>query len=291
MGMKGFIVTYAHGLSENARVQAVSLNREFALRGIDAEIVANRNLCHIDDNGEIVSSLKGDFCIFLDKDKHASYMLEKSGLRLFNSAKAIELTDDKIMTHIALAGHGIKMPKTHSSPLCYTQDGYPDFLGEILQSVGLPMVVKEAFGSLGQQVSLARTEEELSALRKQLFFKPHLYQRAITSSFGRDVRIIVIGGKAVAQMQRTSDVDFRSNISLGGTGKVADLPPEFARTAERCADVLGLDYCGVDLMFGKDNEPILCEVNSNAFFTEITRITGVNVAALYVEHVINTLNK
>ena len=41
----------------------------------------------------------------------------------------------------------------------------------------------------------------------------------------------------------------------------------------------------------EDGEPILCEVNSNAFFTEITRITGVNVAGLYVEHVINTLNK
>lgn len=289
--MKGYIVTNAHYVSANTAVQVKSLNAEFAARGIDAEIMQNRNLVHVSASGEVSCAIKGDFCIFLDKDKHTSYMLERAGLRLFNSARSIELTDDKIMTHIALTGHGIKMPQTFSFPLCYTQDCYDDFLGEILQSLEFPIVVKEAFGSLGKQVMLAHNLEELTAIKNELIFKPHLYQEAIKSSLGRDVRLIVIGGKVVAAMERESKGDFRSNISLGGSGKKITPSPEFVEVAEKCAKILDLDYCGVDLMFGKDGEPILCEVNSNAFFTEITRITGVNVAGLYVEHVINTLNK
>lgn len=289
--MKGFIVTNAHYMGDNTAVQAKRINAEFASRNIDVEIVQNKNLVHIGSDGKIVCALKGDFCIFLDKDKHSSYMLEKAGLRLFNSAHAIELTDDKIMTHVALSGHGIAMPETFSSPLCYTSDNYPEFLGEMLDSLDFPVVVKEAFGSLGKQVTLAQDEAELRTLRKALIYKPHLYQQAITTSMGRDVRIIVIGKKAVASMERTSTGDFRSNISLGGSGKAITPPAEFVAVAEKCADILGLDYCGVDLMFGKNGEPVLCEVNSNAFFTEITRITGVNVAKLYVEHVISEMSK
>ena len=44
----------------------------------------------------------------LDKDKYISLMLEKAGLRLFNSSLAIELCDDKMLTHIILAKNGIK---------------------------------------------------------------------------------------------------------------------------------------------------------------------------------------
>lgn len=291
MRMKGYIVTNAHCMGENTAVQAKRLNAEFALRGMDVEIVQNKNLCHIGADGEIKCALKGDFIIFLDKDKHTSYMLERAGFRLFNSARSIELTDDKIMTHVVLSGHGVRMPETFSSPLCYTSDNYPEFLGEILQSVDFPVVVKEAHGSLGKQVMLAQNMDELATLRGELMFKPHLYQQAITTSMGRDVRLIVIGGKVVASMERNSTGDFRSNISLGGSGKAVTPPASFIEVAQKCARILGLDYCGVDLMYGEDGEPVLCEVNSNAFFTEITRITGVNVAELYVEHVIKKMRK
>lgn len=254
------------------------------------EIVRNRNLCHVGRDGNVSCSIEGDFCIYLDKDKHISYMLERAGFRLFNSARSVELCDDKIMTHVALSGSGIAMPKTFSSPLCYTEDNYDDFLGEILNSLEFPIVVKEAFGSLGKQVTLASNREELEATRRELLFKPHLYQELIKESFGRDFRIIVIGKKAVASMKRVSSEDFRSNIALGGSGSAVTPPDEFLRTAERAAEILGLDYCGVDLL-DRNGTPVLCEVNSNAFFTEIERITGVDVASLYVEHVIREINK
>ena len=61
--------------------------------------------------------------------------------------------------------------------------------------------------------------------------------------------------------------------------------------AEKCARVLCLDYCGVDLLFGDDDKPYVCEVNSNAFLGGIEAATGVNVAKAYAEYIIETVNK
>ena len=48
-------------------------------------------------------------------------------------------------------------------------------------------------------------------------------------------------------------------------------------------ELLGLDFAGVDVLFGRDG-PLLCEVNSNAFFGGIERVTGVNVAREYAQY-------
>ena len=115
---------------------------------------------------------------------------------------------------------------------------------------------------------------------------PHLYQEYIGNKFGEDIRVIVIGGKAVSSMRRKNDKDFRSNIALGGKGEKIELRKEYKDVAENCAKVLGLDYCGVDLLSGSNDEPIVCEVNSNAFFEEIENITKMNIAKAYCEYII-----
>jgi ribosomal protein S6--L-glutamate ligase/gamma-F420-2:alpha-L-glutamate ligase len=90
-------------------------------------------------------------------------------------------------------------------------------------------------------------------------------------------------------MERRNESDFRSNVGQGGEGVKIELLDSFRKTAEACAKILNLDYCGVDLLYGNDGEPIVCEVNSNAFFEGIEKTTGVNVAKLYVEHIINEI--
>ena len=91
-------------------------------------------------------------------------------------------------------------------------------------------------------------------------------------------------------MQRENEFDFRSNVAQGGKGTPIDLPPKFKETAEKCAKVLGLSYCGVDLLYGNDGEPYVCEVNSNAFISGIEKVTGFNVAKTYAEYILSCLN-
>ena len=44
-----------------------------------------------------------------------------------------------------------------------------------------------------------------------------------------------------------------------------------------------------DLLDDEDGNPVLCEVNSNAFLQEIERITGKNIAGLYAKHIVDAL--
>ena len=55
--------------------------------------------------------------------------------------------------------------------------------------------------------------------------------------------------------------------------------------AVRCCDIIGLDFAGVDLLFGEEEEPLVCEVNSNAHFKNIYECTGVDAADAILRHI------
>lgn len=288
----GLILMNAYTQIPHAIEQAERLREELTLLGVNAEIRRNDFfISHIADDGSLVSQAREyDFCVYLDKDKYCSQMLEKAGLRLFNSHAAVQACDDKMTTFILLSGQGIPMPKTMAGFLCYTPEAdiAPETVDMVEREIGYPAVVKTAFGSLGKGVFKADNRAELLALCTQLKETPHLYQRFIAESAGRDMRAIVIGGKTVAAMVRRSHGDFRSNIELGGTGEAITPPAEVKELCERASRILGLDFCGIDILFGKDGY-LLCEVNSNAFFGGIEKTTGVNVARLYAEHILRSL--
>ena len=244
-------------------------------------------------NGDSINAIDGyDFVLFLDKDVYTSLALEKAGMRLFNNAKAIWLCDDKMITHLTLANNGIKMPKTIAGPLNYSSETCDRFIERVMEELEFPLVAKKSFGSLGRNVFLVKDKEELIEWEHENRFESRLYQEFISSSFGFDYRLIVIGGRFLVGMKRENTMgDFRSNIALGGEGVKADIPQSFIEMAEKCAKLLDLDYCGVDLLSGPNGEPILCEVNSNAFMAGIEKVTGVNVAGAFAKHIYNEMSK
>ena len=213
-------------------------------------------------------------------------------MRLFKSSEAVERCDDKMLTYLALSDSGIEIPESVSAPLCYTPGVHPDesFLSRTAAKLGFPLVAKKSFGSFGKDVRLIRTMDELRTTEKDFLYCPHFYQRYLAESAGRDIRVIVIGGRAVAAMERRAQKgEFRSNIELGGHGVCVRLTESFRLAAEKAAEALQLDYCGVDLLEA-GSKPVLCEVNSNAFFEGMEAATGMNIARLYAEHIFRTVN-
>ena len=292
--MKGLIFVNPFLVTKQSEHQAERLKEEFNKRGVDIEIIRDGYLrISVTGKGARANLPPPDFAIYLDKDKYLSEVLERGGLRLFNRHKAVRVCDDKGQTYIALVGKGLDIPKTVFGGLCYNQD-FPvdENAAKIIgQEIGYPVIVKESFGSLGKGVYMAKDQDELYKIMEKVKTKPHLFQKYLGKRPGVDVRVIVIGGKTVAAMERRNDGDFRSNVAQGGTGSVIELREDFRIVAESCAEILGLDYCGVDILYGDNDEPVVCEVNSNAFFDGIEKVTGVNVAAAYVDHVIKTINK
>lgn len=285
---KGVILINAYLKSQSQKRQAERLQEELANVGLAADIVRNDSFFACVDE-DIHSRLpeKYAFCVYLDKDKYVSQMLENAGLRLFNPHAAIRDCDDKMQTYLCLAGKGIPLMKTLPGLLCYepTEQIRLQSVERVEQEIGYPVVVKESFGSLGKNVFLAKDRAELIAVMEQLKCRPHLFQKAALSSMGKDVRVIVVGGKVLGAMLRKSNGDFRSNIELGGSGTPYRLPQAWEELCTRVAGILQLDYCGIDLLFGENGEPIVCEVNSNAFFGGFEAVTGINVAKAYAEYI------
>jgi RimK family alpha-L-glutamate ligase len=287
--MKGIIVVNAYIKNSSQISQAQRIKSQFDEAGVDVDIVKNINLACIID-GQIVAN-KYDFCVFLDKDRVAARLLEKSGLRLFNSANSIELCDDKMLTHIALANNHIAMPNCIYAPLCYYPDAQPnnELLNGVKNTLGLPLVAKTCYGSLGAGVTLIKDESQLSEYESKNKLVPHFYQQFIDCGKGEDIRVIVIGGKYVCSMQRSNNSDFRSNIELGGTGKNYIADSHLIELCQKVATILQLDYCGIDVLTDSSGKRYICEVNSNAFFAAAEKYCNKNIAKIYVEHIINTL--
>lgn len=287
--MKGLIVVNAYIKNLSQISQANRIAEEFEKLGVEIEIKKNFSLASI-NNGEVEAE-EYDFCIYLDKDKACARLLEKSGLTLFNRAEAIENCDDKVLTHICLANNGISMPDVVYAPLCYYHDAPPDkdFLKSISDKFSYPLIAKTCYGSLGAGVFLINSEEELFKFEAENMLVPHFYQRFIDCGRGEDIRVIVIGGKYVCSMLRSNNSDFRSNIELGGTGSNFVADQELIDLCEKVANILNLDYCGIDVLTDKNGKRYICEVNSNAFFAAAERYCGVNVALKYAEHVISKI--
>ena len=151
--------------------------------------------------------------------------------------------------------------------------------------MGYPLIVKECFGSFGMQVYWCRDEAALTERVRSLGGAPFLFQKPVMESLGRDVRVNVVGDRAVAAMLRHSESgDFRSNLTIGGSMEPHALTRAEEALAVRAVQALGLDFAGVDLLFGRDG-PLLCEVNSNAHFATTLQCTGVNMAEEILRHI------
>lgn len=240
--------------------------------GIDLVIKTNEEMLFCDE--------RPDFVLFWDKDINLAKALENKGIPVFNSARAIELCDDKAKTYLALENI-VNQPKTIIAPLSYFDVDYSDFVASAVEKLGLPLVYKECFGSFGEQVHLCHRVDDIIS---KVNGKPFLLQEYIECN-GEDVRLEVVGGKVVSAMKRKNETDFRSNITNGGTAvpyEPTDIEKEIALTA--CKE-LGLDFGGVDIMAGN----ILCEVNSNAHIINIMNVAGVDIAPLIFEEILKKI--
>lgn len=233
---------------------------------------------------------KPDFIIFWDKDIYLAKHLESLGIPIFNTANAIELCDNKILTTIAL-NNKVAMPKTIIVPKTFENVGYNNFtfLEEAVKILALPFIIKEAYGSFGQQVYFANDLESAKKIFNKINYKDCLIQEFISSSYGRDLRVNVVGGEVVSSMLRYNENDFRANISNGGKMKKYIPNDDQVEIALRTSNILGLTYAGVDILFGIDDKPYICEVNSNPHFKSTFECTGVDMSEKILIYIKNNI--
>lgn len=186
--------------------------------------------------------------------------LESLGVLCVNTAQTLLNTGDKLRTHHLLHAQGIVCPKTVLvHPGMQTDD--------LLQHLGLPLILKVLRGSKGQGVMMIKTRHELDNLLQLIqaggMQDDLIAQQYVASSHGRDLRVLVVDRQPLVAMLRTSASveQFKSNFSQGGSVKAWPLDDELRALSKKVIDAIGLNIGGIDLLF-TDAGYLVCEVNS-----------------------------
>lgn len=204
--------------------------------------------------------------------------LETLGVLCVNTAQTLLNTGDKLRTHHLLHAQGIVCPKT-----VLVHPGMQ--AGDLLQHIGLPMVLKVLRGSKGQGVMMIKTRHELDNLLQLIqaggMQDDLIAQQYVASSHGRDLRVLVVDRQPLVAMLRSSASaeQFKSNFSQGGSVKAWPLDDELRALSHKVIAAIGLNIGGIDLLF-TDSGYLVCEVNSIPGFQGIESChEGIDVPA------------
>lgn len=232
-----------------------------------------------------------DFAVLLDKDILLGYFLKSRGVPVYNDPAIIDLCDNKAKQYIQLAAAGLPMPRTIVAPKVYPNFSISDsgYFERVIETLKLPMIIKEGHGSFGMKVYLIETEQDFYERVESLRGIDFVFQEFIASSRGRDIRVNIVGGEIVAAMYRHSETDFRANITNGGKASSIELTESQRKLALDAAEAVGAVFAGVDLLFGEQEQPLVCEVNAAAHIRNILNVTGINVADAMISFILEDL--
>ncbi len=198
------------------------------------------------------------------------HRLEEDGVRVMNTARAIERTVDKAWTSDILERAGLATPETVTCERA--DDAFAAFraMGDV--------VVKPIFGSMGLGISRVSDEDMAwRVFRVVETVRGVFYLQRFIPHGGRDIRVFVVGGKVLGAMERSAP-GWRTNFSRGGKVRAFELPPEWAELAVRAAEAVGAEYAGVDLLPTEDGTVYVLEVNGIPGWEGLQRTTGIDVA-------------
>jgi ribosomal protein S6--L-glutamate ligase len=204
---------------------------------------------------------------------------EMMGVVALNSSIAIRRSRDKLHALQLLGSNGVALPAT---AFAHDLNRSTDV---IAMAGGAPVVIKQLEGTEGIGVVLGETDTSAKSVIEAFRGADVdiLVQEFIAESSGTDIRAIVVGGQVIAAMQRQgANGDFRSNLHRGGKASSVEITPQERETAIRCAQIMGLNVCGVD-MLRSDRGPLVLEVNSSPGLEGIEAASGVDVANAIIE--------
>ncbi len=204
------------------------------------------------------------------------HILEKSGVKIYNPTRGIELSVDKGIASFLLHQEGIP-----TAPTCITgRRNQALAFADTIFLQGEWVVSKPLFGAQGEGIELHQSLDCLARL------KPvggvYYLQQYIRCDPVRDWRVFVIAGRAIAAMSRYG-ADWRTNVAQGGRCEKADLDSALCLLAEKSARTLLLDYAGVDILRDTKGNYWVLEANGIPAWKGLQSVTETDVTALLVD--------
>lgn len=209
------------------------------------------------------------------------HALQLSGVKVYNSAKAIERTVDKAMTSFLLHQQGIASPNTW---VCESRAQALAIAQQEIQTKQ-KIVIKPLFGSQGKGVRILDASTPFPVPMQTHVDGVYYLQQFIESSQDNrwhDIRVFVINNKAVAAMKRFGQT-WVNNVANGGRCEAVAPTGEIVELALQAAKTLDMDYCGVDVITDVRGQHYVLEVNSIPAWQGLQSVVELDVAQAMVD--------
>jgi [lysine-biosynthesis-protein LysW]--L-2-aminoadipate ligase len=253
-------------------------------KGIEVNPIFDRSIV-VDLSAKTAHDAGLDFDVVLDRGvvhSRAAYILKalnRWAVPTVNPPTATTLCDDKALCSLALEEAGLLTPKTL---LAFSIDSAI----AACEQLGYPAVLKPITGSWGRLLAKVNGPDQARVIleqKEQLGSYQHgiFYVQEFIEKPGRDIRVYVIGDKAIAASYRTSE-HWITNAARGAVSVRCEITPEIEEIALKAKDAVGAILAGIDLMETPDGYSVI-EVNTGAEFKGLMSTTDIDIPAEIVE--------
>jgi len=212
---------------------------------------------------------------------YALQVLNQWGIATVNRAAVAATCGDKLATSAALQAAGVPQPAVR---VAFT----PEAALAAIEAMGYPVVLKPVVGSWGRLVSKVNDRESAEALlehREVLGnYQQQIYyiQEYITKP-GRDIRVFVVGGEAIAAIYRSSP-HWITNTARGGVGSNCPVTPELSALSLATAAAVGGGVLALDVLEDSERGFLINEVNHTMEFHSSVSATGVDIPGKIIDY-------
>ena len=242
------------------------------------------NLCELD--GLIVKKISAEYSPSTLDRLEMLRVAEQQGVRVFSRVESMLRLIDRLSCTITLKNAGIPMPNT-----CITED-----VEQAINTVKQygEAVFKPLFSTKARGMTLINAKQADSQIRQQVSdFKqvnPVMYIQQKLNLSGQDLGLVFLAGNYLGTYARVSQSDaWNTTIHSGGRYAAFEPSSEIIELATQAQSLFNMDFTTVDVAI-TDNGPIVFEVSAFGGFRGAKEGCDVDAAALYVEHVLETID-
>jgi ribosomal protein S6--L-glutamate ligase len=208
------------------------------------------------------------------------HVIERSGTRVINPPRSLEIAIDKWLTLDVVRAQGIEIPHT---VCCQTREAAMAAWKDCFRG---DCVVKPIFGGEGRGI-MRVTDPDMAwrvfSTLEQL--RAVIYMQEFLPSQGYDLRLLVIDD-AVFCVRRENLTDWRTNAGRGG--RFTEHSPTFEQVdlAFRAAKAVGTWMAGIDILPTSEGRNVILEVNAVPGWRATAEALQVDIARFTLERLI-----
>ena len=201
-----------------------------------------------------------------------SEWFEKKDIASFNNSRTIRIGNDKLAEYELFKK--LELPVMRTVPGDTSYEDIP---------FGFPMIVKSRTGHGGSEVFRTDSRAELEKIMEGKDPGDFIFQEMCDEP-GKDMRVYVLGGKINASVLRSSDIDFRSNFSLGGNAELTEADEEIQGYVRTLVSELDPDYIGIDFI-RHGGAWVVNEIEDAVGARMLYKLTDLDIAQMYMCHI------